>query len=179
MKLHDYLSQHKEGPKDRYDLCMAGFVLKNTLSENGGVTRGVCEVDENRNLRKVTETYEIRYKDGVLHALDENGHPVCVQENQQVSMNMWGMQPDFLKELERGFLEFLKGIGKDDMRSEYLLPRIIDRLLQERRAEVKVLETNDKWFGVTYQEDKQSVVDAIRALVDQGVYRADLFGKSR
>lgn len=179
VKLHDYLSQHKEGPKDRYDLCMAGFVLKNTLSENGGVTRGVCEVDENRNLRKVTETYEIRYKDGVLHALDENGHPVCVQENQQVSMNMWGMQPDFLKELERGFLEFLKGIGKDDMRSEYLLPRIIDRLLQERRAEVKVLETNDKWFGVTYQEDKQSVVDAIRALVDQGVYRADLFGKSR
>ena len=177
VKLHDYLSQHKEGPKYRYDLCMAGFVLKNTLSENGGVTRGVCEVDENRNLRKVTETYEIRYKDGVLHALDENGRPVCVQENQQVSMNMWGMQPDFLKELERGFLEFLKGIEKDDMRSEYLLPRIIDRLLQERRAEVKVLETNDKWFGVTYQEDKQSVVDAIRALVDQGVYRADLFGK--
>ncbi len=174
VKLHDYLSSHTE-KQDFYDICMAGFILKNTLSENGGVTRGVCEVDEQKNLIKVTETYEIRKEDGVMKARDENGRPVSVSENQHVSMNMWGLQPDFFDELERGFLQFLSERGPKDLKSEYLLPRIIDQLLQEKRAFVKVLETNDKWFGVTYQEDKPGVIEAIHKLVEQGVYKAKLF----
>ena len=177
--MHRYMTEEMDTERKIYDICMSGFILANTLSENGTVTRGVCQENPDGTLKEVAETYQIRMTPEGLAGADESGARIALDASQPVSMNMWGMQPDFLKELERGFLEFLKGIGKDDMRSEYLLPRIIDRLLQERRAEVKVLETNDKWFGVTYQEDKQSVVDAIRVLVDQGVYRADLFGKSR
>ena len=127
------------------------------------------------NLIKVTETYEIKNKNGVMTAQDEYGRPVSVSEHQHVSMNMWGLQPDFFDELERGFRQFLSERKPDDLKSEYLLPRIIDQLLQEKRASVKVLETQDKWFGVTYQEDKPGVIEAIHRLVEQGVYKAKLF----
>ncbi len=181
IKLHDYLASHEEKEEKKhaeqpfYDICMAGFILNNTLSENGGVTRGVCEVDRQGNLIKVTETYEIKNKNGVMTAQDEYGRPVSVSEHQHVSMNMWGLQPDFFDELERGFRQFLSERKPDDLKSEYLLPRIIDQLLQEKRASVKVLETQDKWFGVTYQEDKPGVIEAIHRLVEQGVYKAKLF----
>lgn len=155
---------------------MAGFILKNTLSENGGVTRGICEVDDKENLIKVTETYEIQYKDGRVCARNDSGEPVTLQENQHVSMNMWGLRPEFLDELESGFQKFLSEIEPGNIKAEYLLPKIIDKLLQEKRATVKLLETQDKWFGVTYREDKQSVIDAIRELVEQGVYEEKLFG---
>ncbi len=175
VRLHDYLAANTEKKSDVYDICMAGFILKNTLSENGGVTRGICEVDAKENLLKVTETYEIQWKDGVLQGQDDDGNPVAVQENQHVSMNMWGLHPEFLEELERGFQTFLSEIKPGDIKAEYLLPKIIDRLLQQKQATVRVLETQDKWFGVTYQEDKQSVMDAIRRLVEQGVYQEKLF----
>ncbi len=181
VKLHDYLASHAGADKNKnshkafHDICMAGFILNNTLSENGGVTRGVCEVDRQGNLIKVTETYEIKNKNGVMTAQDEYGRPVSVSEHQHVSMNMWGLQPDFFDELERGFRQFLSERKPDDLKSEYLLPRIIDQLLQEKRASVKVLETQDKWFGVTYQEDKPGVIEAIHRLVEQGVYKAKLF----
>lgn len=177
VRLHDYLvaNADKTNRPEGYDICMAGFILKNTLSENGGVTRGVCEVDKDDYLLKVTETYEIQFKDGVLCAQDEEGKPVSVQENQHVSMNMWGLHPDFLEELEQGFKTFLSGIPEGNLKAEYLLPKIIDKLLQEQRASVKLLETQDKWFGVTYQEDRQSVMDAIHQLVEQGVYKKKLF----
>ncbi len=174
-KLHAYLSDDRKGPSDVYEMCMAGFVLKNTLSENGGVTRGVCEVDGDGSLLKVTETYEIQWKNGVLCAQDEKGNPVAVDANQQVSMNMWGLRPDFFQELRAGFETFLSELSPEDVRSEYLLPRIIDRLLSEKKASVKVLETKDKWFGVTYQEDKKSVTTAIRGLIEQGMYKERLF----
>lgn len=174
-KIHDYLVSHADRTSSHFDICMAGFILKNTLSENGGVTRGVCKVDEDGNLRKVTETYEIQFKNGTLCARDEEGNPVTVWEDQQVSMNMWGLKPDFFEELERGFQDFLTHLNPADLKAEYLLPGIIDRLLAEKRASVKVLETRDKWFGVTYQEDKQRVVDAVRGLVERGVYRKKLF----
>ncbi len=175
VKLHDYLVTHTEITPDLNDICMAGFILKNTLSENGGVTRGVCEVDQNGMLIKVAETYEIKRKDGSLLALDEAGNSVAVSEDQYVSMNMWGLKPEFFEELESGFEKFLKESGSGNLKSEYLLPAIINGLLQEKRAAVKVLETNDKWFGVTYQEDKQSVIDSIHQLIAQGVYPAKLF----
>lgn len=177
VKLHDYLVANvdKAEKRDVYDISMAGFILKNTLSENGGVTRGVCEVDADENLVKVTETYEIQMKDGALTAQDDNGNPVEVQESQHVSMNMWGLYPCFLEELESGFKTFLSEVEPGNIKAEYLLPKIIDKLLHEKRATVKVLETQDKWFGVTYQEDKQSVMDAIHGLVEQGVYKEKLF----
>lgn len=175
VRLHNYLTQDADRKPGIHDICMAGFILKNTLSENGGVTRGICEVNGGGMLQKVTETYDIRYEDGTLCAAGENGAKALLNEGQHVSMNMWGLMPDFLEELERGFERFLAGLKPDDLKSEYLLPRIIDNLIREGRAKVKVLETKDKWFGVTYQEDKQSVTDAIRALVEKGVYKEKLF----
>ena len=175
VKLHDYLVADAGKKTDRYDICMAGFILKNTLSENGGVTRGLCEVDAEENLIKVTETYEIQYRDGRLCGQTEAGDIFEIQEDKHVSMNMWGLYPDFFEELESGFQRFLAGIKPGDLKAEYLLPKIIDKLLQEKKAAVKVLETQDKWFGVTYQEDKQSVMDAIHGLVEQGIYQKKLF----
>ena len=154
---------------------MAGFILSNTLSDNGGVTRGVCSVDSNGYLQRVTETYEIQMKAGVLTACDEQKQPVSVSEDQHVSMNMWGLPPRFLEMLEDGFAGFLDSLGDDAMKAEYLLPKIIDKLLAEQKARVKVLETGDRWFGVTYKEDKQVVVDSIQALIQQGVYKEKLF----
>lgn len=175
VRLHEYLVLNAGKKTDVYDICMAGFILKNTLSENGGVTRGVCEVDDAGILKKVTETYDIRYMDQRLCGRDENGAPAEVFEGQHVSMNMWGLMPDFMDELESGFQRFLAGLKPGEQKAEYLLPRIIDNLIQEGRARVKMLETRDKWFGVTYQEDRQSVVEEIRALTERGVYREKLF----
>lgn len=177
VKLHDYLleNQSKADGTNPYDVSMAGFILKNTLSENGGVTRGVCQTDENHHLKKVEETYEIQFKGGKLTGLDEEKQEISLNEDSYVSMNMWGLYPCFLGELERGFKEFLSNIREGDLKAEYLLPKIIDKLLKEGRANVSVLETRDKWFGVTYQEDKQSVMDSIHDLVAKGVYKEKLF----
>ena len=158
-----------------YDLCMGGFMLVNTLSENGGVTRGVCHVDEDGKLLNVTETYDIKRAGDGLEAVDEQGNPVSLDIGCHVSMNMWGLPASFLNELERGFPEFLAGLSEGDVKSEYLLPRIIDRLVEEGKASVKALETPDRWFGVTYKEDKQTVVDSLRALINQGAYPEKLY----
>lgn len=158
-----------------YDICMGGFVLSNTLSENGGVTRGVCRVHEDGTLKQVTETYNIHWENGRLLAQDDRGNPVSVEPDQKVSMNMWGLPPEFMDELERGFPAFLDGLKDGDVKSEYLLPRIIDQLVGEGRARVRVLETRDRWFGVTYKEDKPAVTAAIRNLIQTGVYEERLF----
>lgn len=172
--IHDYMVQEMDTEKDVYDICMAGFILSNTLSENGAVTRGVCQLGENNILHSVTETFDIEKKGEGIFASDEKGNPVLVSPDQHVSMNMWGLPPAFLEELERGFPRFLDN-AKGDLKAEYLLPRVIDTLIQEGKARVKVLETQDKWFGVTYQEDKAAVVAAIRRLIEQGVYQEKLF----
>lgn len=171
-RLHDYLvdENRTEVENGKHDICMAGFILENTLSVNGGVTRGVCEVDEQHKLLMVKETYDIQYCDDILLGKDDAGNVVKLSGNQYVSMNMWGLQPEFLEELEIGFEEFLGKLSDTDMKSEYLLPKIIDKLLKEKCAEVKVLETQDKWFGVTYKEDKQGVIEAIQNLIVEGLY---------
>lgn len=174
-KIHDYMVHDMKEDGDVYDLCMGGFILSNTLSENGGVTRGVAKVGEDGILVGVTETYDISQVDGVLHAKDEDGNPVSLDISQHVSMNMWGIPPGFLEELERGFPEFLHSLKEGDTKSEYLLPRIIDSLIVSKKARVKVLETKDKWFGVTYREDKEAVVQAIRNLISAGVYEENLY----
>lgn len=175
-KIHDYMVDTMDESRSVYDICMGGFILSNTLSENGGVTRGVCEVSEDGILKKVTETYNITKSEQGLMASDKEGNPVTVRDSQYVSMNMWGLTPGFIRELEQGFLPFLKSLGPDDCKTEYLLPGIIDQMIHDGRARVRVLETRDKWFGVTYKEDKQSVVDAIHQLMKDGTYAEKLFG---
>lgn len=174
-KIHEYMVNEMNEDGDEFDMCMAGFILANTLSENGGVTRGVCTVDENGYLSKVTETYNI-YRDGDgMHASDNDGNPVSVEAGQHVSMNMFGLPASFVKMLETGFPEFLGNVKEGDLKAEYLLPAIIDRCIREGRGRVRVLETRDKWFGVTYKEDKPAVVESLRKLIEAGVYPEKLF----
>lgn len=173
-KLYRYMTTEMNTEASIYDICMAGFLLSNTLSENGGVTRGVCDVDSENHLLHVTETYEIKREGDGLSACDENKVPVSVKEEQYVSMNMWGLPPKFLDILEDGFVEFLQKLDDDAQKAEYLLPKIIDKLLSTGEANVTLLETKDRWFGVTYKEDKPVVMQAIRSLIEQGVYRDKL-----
>ncbi len=175
IKIHEYLVNEMDPDSKPFDICMGGFVLGNTLSENGGVTRGVCQVDERGILKGVTETYEIRRCEDRAEGRSEEGTPVNIPLSQNVSMNMWGFSPAFLEELERGFPGFLTGLKEGDVKTEYLLPKIIDKLVGLQKAQVTVLETRDRWFGVTYKEDKPAVAAAIRNLVSEGVYPERLF----
>ena len=174
-RIHEYMAEHMDSQSEIYDICMGGFVLSNTLSDNGTVTRGVCQVDGDGFLTNVTETYNIQMKEDGLHATDESGAPVTISPSQPVSMNMWGLPASFVQELEKGFPVFLDNLKEGDIKSEYLLPKIIDNLVQNKKARVTVLDTPDKWFGVTYREDKQAVADAIRGLIQSGVYKEKLF----
>ncbi|MCI6887750.1 MAG: nucleotidyltransferase [Lachnospiraceae bacterium] len=174
-KIHQYMVEEMDPDAEVYPMCMGGFILSNTLSENGTVTRGVCRLNEDGTLKDVTETYDIERKGNGLFANDEQGNPVVVSPDQHVSMNMWGLPPKFMDELERGFPEFLDSLKEGDVKSEYLLPKIIDRLVKSGKARVQVLETRDKWFGVTYKEDKEAVVAAIRRLIAAGEYKEHLY----
>ena len=163
------LTSQEMGTDDRMQISMVGFVLKNTLSENGAVTRGVCKVDENHMLKEIVETQGIvKTEDGAAVETEEGSRVIDV--NSPVSMNMWGLKPEFFGILETGFSEFLEKIGEEDMKSEYLLPTIIGNLLKDGIVCVKVLESKDQWFGVTYKEDKDGVVESIRKLIEEGKY---------
>lgn len=151
--------------------CMAGFVLKNTLSDNGGVTRGICMMDEQENLTEVVETKNI-----VKIATGAEADGVAVDVNSLVSMNMWGLTPDFLEVLEEGFKEFFeKEVAKNPLKAEYLIPTFIGELLDEGKMSVKVLKTNDTWYGMTYHEDVAAVRDSFKKMLEKGLYKADLF----
>lgn len=166
VEAYQYLKEEKQ-ISDKEPVCMVGFVLKNTLSENGGVTRGVCEVNESGLLADIVETHNIIRKGDKAEA--EEGEKI-LDLDVPVSMNMWGLQPEFLDILEKGFYEFLEETDAKDLKAEYLLPTIIGGLLKEGKAEVTVLKSKDKWFGVTYKEDKESVVNAIKELIESGIY---------
>ena len=162
--VHEYLMN---GGKS----CMAGFVLKNTMSDNGGVTRGICKMDENGNLTEVVETKNIvKTADGA----EVDG--VAVDVNSLVSMNMWGLTPDFLDVLEEGFKKFFeKEVPGNPLKVEYLIPIFIGELLEQGKMSVKVLKTNDTWYGMTYHEDVAAVKDSFQKMLENGVYKADLF----
>ena len=150
---------------------MAGFVLKNTLSDNGGVTRGVCKMDDQNNLTEVVETKNI-----VKTEAGAETDGVVVDVNSLVSMNMWGLTPDFLMTLEEGFKEFFeKVVPGNPMKAEYLIPIFIGKLLEQGKMSVKVLKTNDTWYGMTYHEDVAAVKDSFKKMLADGVYKADLF----
>lgn len=175
VRLHEYLVQETGEREDQIPVCMAGFTLGNTLSDNGGVTRGICQKDGSGRLTGIRETKNIvKTLDGA--AVESPGGLTPVDVNSKVSMNMWGLTPAFLQELETGFVRFLKNLTpEEEQKAEYLLPTIIDGMIQEGRARVKVIDTDARWFGVTYQEDKEAVVQAIRKLIQQGVYQEKLF----
>ena len=175
VRLHEYLVQGLEEQEDEIPVCMAGFTLGNTLSDNGGVTRGICQIDDSGQLTGIRETKNIvKTSDGAAVEGPDGLVPVDVRS--KVSMNMWGLTPAFLQELEKGFADFLKNLTpEEEQKAEYLLPTIIDGLIQEGRTRVKVIDTDARWFGVTYQEDKKAVVQAIRKLIEQGVYQEKLF----
>lgn len=168
VKIHDFLIS-EEAQKDPFAFCMGGFILKNTLSDNGGVTRGICKVDENNMLVDVVETGDITKVPGGAAVPDGDGMKE-IDADCFVSMNMWGLTPAFIEGLEDGFVEFLSNVKEGDIKAEYLLPSIVDGLIKEGKATVKVLPTNDKWFGVTYKEDAPVVIASIKKLVEDGVY---------
>lgn len=164
------------GRKDdnAYEACMVGFVLKNTLSDNGGVTRGVCKVDEHRMLSEIVETSNIvKTAEGAAVQTEDGAVPIDVES--EVSMNMWGLSPAFFDVLEKGFDVFLEKLDPENLKGEYLLPIIIGDLLKEGRMKVEVRKSHDEWFGVTYKEDKPDVVANIQKLIKDGVYPEKLF----
>lgn len=163
------LTKETASSDDKINISMVGFVLKNTLSENGGVTRGVCKVGADGMLAGIVETHNIvKTAEGAAVAAGDTLTPIDV--NSPVSMNMWGLHPDFFEILERGFAEFLSKQSDEDLKGEYLLPTIIGNLLEEEKVNVKVLTSRDKWFGVTYKEDKELVVNEVKALIAAGLY---------
>lgn len=173
-KIHDYL-ENLEKDNKKYDYCMAGFLLGNTLSNNGTVTRGVCSVDENNMLETVNETFEIQRKGDIAVGYDEKGNIKEMRLDNPVSMNMWGFTPEFIDELDKEFAEFLNSIEEGDIKAEYLLPEVVDNMRKENRATVTVLNTSDKWIGITYKEDKPKVQEYFRNLSDRGVYPSKLW----
>lgn len=151
--------------------CMVGFVLKNTLSDNGGVTRGICKMDEQNNLTEVVETKNIVK---ITTGAEADGKVIDVDS--LVSMNMWGLTPAFLEVLEEGFKEFFeKEVPGNPLKAEYLIPVFIGKLFGQGKMSVKVLRTNDTWYGMTYHEDVAAVRDSFKKMLENDAYKADLF----
>ena len=175
VKLHDFLVSGEDLGRE-FTMGMAGFILKNTLSDNGTVTRGVSVVDENGLLSQVHETTGIMMGEDGKIKCDLPDVQEWISPEDKVSMNMWAAYPEFLEFLAEDFKTFLSEVEEGDLKKEYLLPNIVDKLLKEGRANVKVLETQDRWFGVTYQEDKEAVQKAFAELIKEGVYPANLWG---
>lgn len=161
---YKYLTSPQED-RDRQQAAMVGFVLENTLSENGGVTRGICKVDENGMLSRIMETQGIEKKDGFAVSGEKK-----IALDSPVSMNMWGLYPDFFDTLDKGFFEFLENLNENNEKSEYLLPTIMGELLEQNKIDIRVLKTHDKWFGVTYKGDKEIVVKSVQQLIEAGLY---------
>ena len=175
MAIGKFLANLPEGANGDY--AMVGFRVGNTLSDNGSVARGVCGKDANGNLTDVVERTEIMRVDGEIKYKDENGEWQPVGgENVPVSMNMWGFTPDYFEHSESYFKEFLSDPkNMENLKAELFIPLMVDKLINDGTATVKVLDTTSKWFGVTYAADRQSVVDKIQSLVDNGTYPAKLF----
>ena len=170
---YEYLSNDQMNT-DKQQIAMVSFILKNTLSDNGGVTRGICSVNEDNHLINIVETHNIEKGDNSAFVKDGD-RVIDIDLNVPVSMNMWALQPAIFNVLDEKFKIFLEKLCQDDLKAEYLLPTIIGDLLKEDLVDVTVLKSQDNWFGVTYKEDKQSVIDSIKELIMDGVYPNKLY----
>ena len=168
----------EEKQTDKYDFTMVAYELENTLTENGHVARGVCAEDENHYLTAVTERTRIEKYDGGIHFTTDDGATwTDLPEHTPVSMNMWGYTSSFLKEVEERFPKFLKEtVPANPAKAEFFLPMTVGEMLKEGKATVKGLRTPDKWYGVTYAADKPQVVEALRAMTQEGKYPDGLWG---
>lgn len=165
----------KKMENKKNDYCMVGYRLGNTLSESGHVSRGVCSTDSNNHLTTVVEHYEVQRKgEVVVFKNQENGNYDTIDENLPVSMNMWGFTPDYFEHSDEDFRKFLSE-NASNIKAEYGIPTMVNKLIQSRTATIKVLDTPCKWFGVTYIEDRPSVVAKINQLIEDGVYPNKLF----
>ena len=173
IKLHDFLISENEN-KEKMNLAMAGFSLKNTLSENGAVTRGVCVADANGYLEKVIETTGIQIVDGKIQC-DNAEVSKWITPDTMVSMNMWAGYLDFLKYIDEGFTRFLDTLGENPEKKEYLLPNIVAELLEKNLASVKVLNTSDRWIGITYKEDIEPAQEKFHLMIEDGTYPKELW----
>ena len=174
-EIYSYLSTHQDDDKYRY--TMVGYKLENTLTDNGHVARGVCVTDENNYLIGINERTHIEKRDGGAAYTEDDGKTwTTIPAGSIVSMNMWGFSASILKELQERFSVFLgENLEKNPLKCEYFLPSVVGELLAEEKATVEVLKSMDKWYGVTYKEDKPVVVAAIQALKDQGLYPQKLW----
>ena len=166
--LHSFLEKYS--PERPNEYAMAGFRLKNTLSGSGGVTRGICKTDENGLLSDIAETWNVRRENGIITS--KSGEQ---DENSLVSMNMWGFAPEFMDLLETGFEDFLNDLGDDPLKREFLLPAYISQLLESGNISVRVMETDGRWLGLTYSEDRPYVHSEFMKMTESGVYRRELF----
>ena len=163
VKIHNFLVDNSDNSNDKISMCMAGFIIENTLSDNGTVTRGICKKDDSDNLITVNETYEIEMVNGEIKGKNEDGVELKIQKNSLVSMNMWGLPAKFLDKLNDRFIKFLEK-NNDNIKSEFLLPLVIDDMIKEREGVVKVLPVNEKWYGITYASDKEKVMTALKKI---------------
>ena len=173
--IFDYLSTH--GDDDKYRYCMVGYSLKNTVTENGSVARGVCTADENGNLVSVRELTQIEQYEGGIHFTEDKGETwQDIDKDTIVSMNLWGFTESFVAEAKARFAAFLtEALASNPLKGEYFLPSVVSQLLAEDKAVVKVLSSPDKWYGVTYREDKPTVVKALAEKAEAGIYPSPLW----
>lgn len=172
--IYDYLSTHKDG--DIYSYCMVAYKLKNTITENGHVTRGVCELDEKGFLSGITEKMEIMRREEGIACHEDDGSWMPLEDDTPVSMNFWGFTESFIDELKKGAYDFFENkVPENPLKSEFLLPVSVDKLIKSGKAQVEVLRSSDKWCGVTYKEDREQVRDQLQARKDKGEYPEKLW----
>lgn len=171
--MYDYLSTHPD--TDKYQYCMVGYQLKNTVTQNGSVSRGVCVADPKGMLESVTERTKITQEGGVIHFTEDEGKSWTeLPGDTPVSMGLWGFTASFLPEAQNRFVSFLEeNLDKNPLKCEYFLPSIVSSLIDEGKAQVRMLHSADKWYGVTYKEDKPEVVAAIARMTAEGLYPAE------
>ena len=173
-----YNALEKAADGDKLDLCMVGYLLGNTVTENGSVARGICVTDENGLLTTIAEQTRIEMYEGGIHYTEDDGATwIDAPASTVVSMNMWGYTPAMLQELEARFPAFLEqALATNPVKAEFFLPLAVEQLLREEKATVKVLESPDKWYGVTYAADKPQVVAALKDMTEKGLYADGLWG---
>ena len=174
--MYDFLAENSD-EEGRYNYSMVGYEVQNTLTENGHVSRGVCQETEDGYLADIVERTKIMHHEGAIAYTEDDGETWAeVPEGTTVSMNFWGFTPSILREMEAGLPAFLtEALANNPQKGEYLLPKCVDELIKAGRAQAKVLKSHDRWYGVTYKEDKESVVAALQALKDKGLYPQTLW----